>query len=280
MRVWINILAATALLGGTLGVPSDGCGKTPTMKSGNYSITINNKSRYYLLHLPDNYNSSHPYRLIFTFHALGGTADQVMAGTSGYLPWYGLPPMANDTLGAIFIAPNGLNKGFSNDNGDDITMTDEIIKTVEADLCVNQNLRFSTGFSYGGAMSYALACARAKEFRAVGVLSGGPMSGCVGGNDPIAYYAEHGVSDNVLNISTGHELRDRFVKNNGCTPQTPQEPAAGSGTHVKTEYAGCSADHPVTWVAFDGSHSPQPMDKGASKTFAPDETWKFFAQFT
>jgi len=35
----------------------------------------------------------------------------------------------------------------------------------------------------------------------------------------------------------------------------------------------------VVWVEFDGPHSPQPKDKGASKTFAADETWAFFSQF-
>ena len=40
-------------------------------------------------------------------------------------------------------------------------------------------------------------------------------------------------------------MRDRFVKNNGCTAQTPKEPTAGSGTHIKTKYEGCDK-YPVT----------------------------------
>lgn len=44
-----------------------------------------------------------------------------------------------------------------NQGGEDVTFFDNLVKTVEADLCVETTLRFSTGFSYGGAMSYALA---------------------------------------------------------------------------------------------------------------------------
>jgi len=65
-----------------------------------------------------------------------------------------------------------------------VTFFDNLVKTVEADLCVETTLRFSTGFSYGGAMSFAIACARPKEIRAIGVLSGSQLSGCSGGNDP------------------------------------------------------------------------------------------------
>ncbi|KAI1841909.1 hypothetical protein JX265_013079 [Neoarthrinium moseri] len=280
MMAWSVILAVVALcLQPILAASSSGCGKAPTLTSPNaYSLTINGKSRQYFVKFPANYNQTHPYKLIFTFHALGGTASQVVAGTGGYLPWYGLPALDTGNTG-IYIAPNGLNNGWANPNGDDLALTDAIIKTVEADLCIDQAHRYSTGFSYGAGMSYSIACSRAKDFRAVAVLSGAVLSGCTGGNDPIAYYGQHGVSDNVLPIAGDRTMRDRFVKNNGCTSQSPPEPAAGSGTHIKTQYSGCKSGYPVTWVAFDGDHTPQPKDKGQSTTFAANETWAFFSQF-
>ena len=265
--------------------PSPGCGNdpkliTPVAETTPLTMTVNNTTRKYYVKLPANYDKNHPYRFIFTLHALGGTAQQVTVGTGGYLAWYGLPPLVNDTVGAIYIAPDGLNNGWGNQNGQDITFLSQVIKTVESDLCVDQNLRFSTGFSYGAAMSYSLACSLGKEIRAVAVLSGNPqISGCNGGKDPVAYYAEHGVSDNVLPITGGRTMRDRFVQNNGCTSQTPQEPAAGSGKHIKTVYQGCTPGYPVTWVAFDGDHTPQPKDKGETSTFAAAESWLFFSQF-
>ncbi|KAI1343073.1 Alpha/Beta hydrolase protein [Xylariaceae sp. FL0016] len=276
----IAILAlATPLLPTALAAQSAGCGKDPTLTAPTaYNLTVNAKPRQYFIKLPASYDKTHAYKLIFTFHALGGQASQVVAGTGGYLPWYGLPALDTGNT-AIYVAPNGISNGWGNAGGEDISFVDAMIKTLEADLCVDTAHRYSTGFSYGAAMSYSIACSRAKDFRAVAALSGGPISGCEGGNDPIAYYGEHGISDSALPITMGRSMRDRFVKNNGCTSTTPAEPKSGSGTHIKTEYSGCSAEHPVTWIAFDGPHTPQPKDAGANTTFAANETWAFFSQF-
>ena len=84
----------------------------------------------------------------------------------------------------------------------------ELSELVEANACVNTNLRFSTGFSYGGAMSYELACARPDKIRAVAIISGAQLSGCDGGSKPVAYYGQHGTSDSVLNISMGRQIRE------------------------------------------------------------------------
>jgi len=283
-----GLLLFLAALNSTIAAkPSSGCGNTPKLVTATstttpLTMTVNSKSRQYFVKLPQNYDKNHPYRLIYTLHALGGTASQVVAGTGGYLPWYGIPALVNDTLNAIYVAPNGLSNGWANSGGEDITFISQMNKVLSQDLCIDENLRFSTGFSFGASLSYQIACTLAKDFRAVAVLSGNPtISGtCVGGNDPIAYYGEHGVSDQVLPISGGRTMRDRFVHNNNCTAQTPQEPAAGSGKHIKTTYSGCSPGYPVVWVAFDGTHTPQPMDSGESHTFANVETWEFFSQFT
>lgn len=281
----LSLLLTTAIAGVQATKPSPGCGTTPKLVTANsttnpLTTTINNKSRQYLVKLPQNYNPNHPYRLIFTLHALGGTAAQVVAGTGGYLPWYGLPSLVNDTIDAIYVAPNGLNNGWGNQGGEDISFISAIVKTLNDDLCIDENLRFSTGFSYGGAMSFSIACSLAKDFRAVAALSGNfQISGCTGGNDPIAYYGQHGISDQVLPISGARTMVERFVKNNGCTGQTPAEPVAGSGTHVKTSYQGCKAGYPVVFVAFDGQHTPQPKDAGKNDTFSHVETWEFFKQF-
>jgi len=285
MQGWSRIIGAASLLGlaccnlVTAAKPSAGCGKNATLTSDkNHTMTVNGKERWYLVKLPEPYDNKHPYRLIFTLHAAGGNASMVAAGQGGYLPWYGMPDLVKDTVGAIYINPNGLNRGWANRDGEDVTFVSEMVKAAKADLCIDENLLFSVGFSYGASMSYAIACSLAKEFRAVGVQSGGNMSGCAGGNDPIAFYGEHGVNGD-LNITGAHAVRDRFVKNNGCTAQDITPPTVGSGTHVKTEYKGCKEGYPVTWIEYDGGHTPRPTDKGQNTTWAADETWKFFSQF-
>ncbi len=287
-----NLIGLALLLVGAAtpiaaGKPSTGCGNspkliTPAAASTPLTVTSGGKTRQYYVKLPTNYDNTHQYRLILTLHALGGNGQQVTVGQGGYLPWYGLPALINNTTEAVYTSPTGLNSGWWNTNGTDVEFIKTAIKMVEDDLCINQNLRFSTGFSHGAAMSFILACALGKHLRAVAVLLGNPqISGtCPSpGTDPVAYYAEHGIHDSVLPIAGGHQMRDRFLQNNGCTAKDAPEPAQGSGTHIKTVYSGCSAGHPVTWVAFDGDHTPQPMDKGQTKTFAADYTWEFFSQF-
>ncbi|KAI0021807.1 Alpha/Beta hydrolase protein [Xylariomycetidae sp. FL0641] len=279
------LLGALALLAAAplRAAPSAGCGQAPTLTGETaHTLTVHGQARRYFVKLPagGGYDNTHAYKLIFTFHALGGSAAQVVAGTGGYLPWYGLPGLdAAAGEAAVYVAPDGVDRGWANAGGEDLAFVDALVAALEADLCIDDAHRYSTGFSYGAAMSYSIACARAKAFRAVAALSGGPISGCEGGGDPIAYYGQHGISDQMLPITMGRSMRDRFVKNNGCTAQSPQEPAKSSGTHIKTQYEGCDPAYPVTWVAFDGDHTPQPMDKGASNTFAANETWAFFSQF-
>ncbi|MDQ7808757.1 RICIN domain-containing protein [Amycolatopsis sp. A133] len=262
--------------------PSAGCGKTPTLASGKRTIQSNGKSRSFILKLPDTYDNSHPHRLAFGYHWLGGTAEQVASGGSDGYAWayYGMQSQAGNST--IFVAPQGLNNGWGNSGGEDVTFTDDMIRLIENDLCVDTTQLFSIGFSYGGAMSYALACARATVFRAVvAIAAPGAISGCSGGTQPIAYMGIHGVSDN---IGAGRGLRDTFVRNNGCTPQNAPEPAPGSKTHYRTVYSGCRAGYPVVWAPFDGGHQQGPVDgctgcESGARSWDKAEIWKFFSQF-
>jgi poly(3-hydroxybutyrate) depolymerase len=258
-----------------------GCGKAPTLRSGSYTIQSSGKSRSFTLRIPDGYDNTRAYRLIFAFHWNGGTMNDVASGGSSGAAWsyYGQQEQSNNS--AILVAPQGLGNGWANSGGEDVTFVDDMIRRIEGDLCVDPKLRFSMGFSYGGGMSYSLACSRPTVFRAVVVYSGGQLSGCAGGTQPVAYFGIHGISDNVLNISAGRSLRDKFVANNGCAAQSPREPAPGSRTHITTAYS-CRAGYPVQWAAFDGGHTPGPVDGGGDSgvtTWTKGEAWKFISQF-
>jgi len=290
--VAVLVTASVVLLGGPGGTtPSAyaataGCGQAPTLASGSHSIQSSGQNRSYILRVPANYDSNHPYRLIFGFHWNGGTANDVdSGGTDGYnWSYYGLRRLAdNANNGTIFVAPQGNGNGWGNPGGQDVTFVDDMLRQIEAGLCVDTAQIFSSGFSYGGAMSYALACARPTVFRAVAVYSGANLSGCSGGTQPVAYIGLHGLRDNVLPISLGRGLRDTFVRNNGCTPQNPPEPASGSLTHIVTAYSGCRAGYPVVWAAFDGAgHDPGPIDGCTCdgwQTWTSGVVWSFFSQF-
>jgi len=292
---WLAALGAVAMVVAgavaitTLTVPSAsaaptaGCGRTPTLRNGTQTIQSGGQSRTFILRIPDGYSNTRQYRLIFGYHWRGGTMNDVASGGSSGTAWsyYGMQQQSNNS--AILVAPQGIGNGWANSNGQDVTFTDDMIRVIENDLCVDTTQRFAMGFSFGGGMSYALACARATVFRAVVVYSGAQISGCSGGTQPIAYFGIHGISDNVLNISQGRSLRDRFLRNNGCAAQNAPEPAPGSGTHITTTYS-CQAGFPVQWAAFDGGHGPGPVDgcsgcEDGVRTWTKAEAWRFIAQF-
>ena len=267
--------------GGTAtGAKSAGCGKTSTVTfttvpgesgttvgtgQGGY-VTVNGRS--FAMRLPDNYDNTKPYWLIFGFHWNGGNSAEVdSGGTNGYWwSYYGLQRKSGNN--AIFVAPDGLNAGWANSSGHDLTFTDDMVKLIEDNYCVDTTHIISTGFSYGGGMSYEIACARAKVFRAVAIFEGAQLSGCDGGNDPIAYWQMVGTADTTCTEAMATPLRDKFVKNNTCTAQNPPQPAAGSLTHTCASYSGCSAGHPLRWCVHGSGHTPAPID-GSSSLYGP-----------
>jgi predicted esterase len=318
-------------------VPSAGCGKTPTLwgpdqgtpvlsswaPAGRYTQQKIGNRNYYI-QVPSNYDNNHPYRLIIAYHWYTGAAIEVVdchsEGINCYTtqsPFFGLWGLANGST--IFVAPDGTpaptvqpassannngspkvtssSAGWSNSGGQDIKLTTDILKAVEADLCIDTSRVFANGFSYGGAMSYEVTCdpSTVSLFRGVAIYSGSPvLSGCTaaGGkpSTPIAAYLSHGIKDGTNMFSWGQQMRDNLAADNGC--KTPSPPLSGtvdmtaSGTHMCYSYEGCSAGHPVEWCAFgtqqgctSGDHSPSPCDKGASKTWNPQQVWNFITQF-
>jgi poly(3-hydroxybutyrate) depolymerase len=269
--------------GGGIG-HSAGCGKTPTLTNGSHTIQSGGRSRNYMIRIPGNYDNNHPYPLVFAFHWQGGTMNDVDGGGSSGYTWsyYGLREKADQSTNSkmIFVAPDG-NGGWPNTNNQDLTFVDDLLKLIKGDLCVDTTRIFAMGFSYGGGMSYAIACARANVFRAVAVYSGAQLSGCTGGTLPIAYIGIHGIKDDRCGIGGGRSLRDKFVTNNVCTkPATV--PEASGNTHVCYNYQGCKDGYPVEWCTFNGGHTPGDVDGGGddgAKTWTKAEVWKFFTQF-
>ena len=270
--------------------PSAGCGKMPTLVSGSRTIQSGSDNRSYMLRIPPGYDNKRAYPLVFAFHWNGGTMGDVDGGgTSGYTwSYYGLREKADKSTDnrMIFVTPQGIGGGWPNSGGRDLTLVDNMLKVLKNDLCVDTTRLFAMGFSYGGGMTNAIACARAKVFRGAAVYAGAQLSGCEDGTKPIAYIGIHGIDDQTCGIGGGRGLRDRFVKNNGCPTQSVPEPAARSLKHVCTTYQGCKEGYPVRWCAFDGAgHSPAPVDGttsgsgGGDKTWTKDEVWTFFTQF-
>jgi hypothetical protein len=297
--------------GGSPGVVrSPGCDKNPTMTfeqvpgesgqnvgfgDGGY---VRIGDRGFAMRLPDDYDNSRPYPLFFGFHWNGGNSKEVDTGGSNRyeMAHFGLQKLSGN--GAFFVAPDGLGGGWANSGGRDLQFVDAMVELITENYCVDMSRLFANGFSYGGGMSYAIACARANVFRGVAIYNGAVLSGCEGGNSPIAYWQMAGQTDNVCTIGAGRAMRDRFVENNGCTEQNPPEPPQPppylrNGGHICTTYSGCSSGHPLRWCAHQSGHgnaivdgtadlyntcatAPQTCSDSCPCSWVPQDVWSFF----
>lgn len=247
-------------------VPSSGCNKTSMLKNNAYN-TIG--SRQYYLRLPANYDNKHPHRLIFGLHGAGGTSTTVAPG------FWGLYALSNGST--IFVAPEAALPMHYWEAASDTTFVGEILKAVEADLCIDTSRVMLEGFSQGAAMTWTLACSMPGVFRAVAGHSGGGVptpATC----KPVPYFGSGGLKENVSGKGVAQDSQtDKFAMWNGC--MVSSLPTAPSGGHVCTSYTGCPAGYPVRWCNFDGPHTPSPNDSGKSSSWMPAETWPFFSQF-
>jgi predicted esterase len=264
---------------GTDPVKSPGCGTTATAKTGNgQTISVGGSSRTYNLKLPDSYDMNKAYRLIVAIHWLNGTAQNVTDAN-----YYGLWSLSQNST--VFVAPQGINNGWSNSGGSDTTFIKALITQLESQLCIDTTRVFAEGFSMGGSMSYALASAAPEVFRAVAVHSGGPMSGTTPGHSkPVAYFMTHGNQDTVCTYPAygAPQLQD-FAKVDGCKTPDPSLSASAfaaalpvptSSAGACVDFTGCTAGYPVRACIFVGPHTATP-----SPNWIPAEAWKFISQF-
>jgi len=262
-----GVAGSTTARGGSAGtggedapVPSPGCGATATLQSG----TITLGSRNYILNVPADYDSDHPYRLILGFHGANGRASDV-AGD-----YFGLLPLSAGST--IFVAANADGGLWS--AATDVAYVDQILEQVTAALCIDTSRIMMEGFSQGAAMAWTIACSRPNVYRAMVGHSGGGVASpttC----EPIAYLGSLGLSD--IGGNSQATQTDPFARWNGCTVETL--PTAPAGSHVCTDYAGCPATDPVRWCSYDGGHTASPTDAGQSRSWMPEEVWAFVSRF-
>lgn len=257
--------AGTGAPPATPAMVSAGCGKTDVPPNGMKTIDVDGTQREYIVQVPTDYDANKPYRLVFAWHGLGGTAMQIASN------FYGLTRHSANS--AIFIAAQGLKMmpqaQFANwsNNGDvDITFTRKMLDWAKTNYCIDGKRVFSIGMSNGGMMSNVVGCELGDSFRAMAAMSGGGPKGyakaaCTG---QIAVWISHGNKDNNVPFSYGQASRDYWTKANNCDTATMQV-----GNCL--EYQGCDEGFPVQFCEFDGGHMVP--------AFTGEAAWKFFEQF-
>lgn len=254
--------------GGSSSAKSSGCGIASPLKSGTFAETLGSTTRKWMVDVPANYDGTKPYRLIFVWHPLGGSGSQIVSGG-----FNGLKSLAKNT--AIFATADGLNgksssgtsgTGWWNADGGDMKLVQIMLDKIQAGLCIDEQRIFSTGFSFGGMMSYTLPF-EFDVFRAVAPCSG--KTGIIPYNAkytrPIPIMAFHGDKDTVAQTALGTEFFEKYrATRNHCGTQTK---AVDPSPCV--QYQDC--DEPSIWCLFSGTHEMWAPE--------PQAIWQFFSQF-
>lgn len=256
----LNITLDTA--GGVDDSLSAGCGKSGAPKGARHlTINVDGTPRTYWLWVPDGYDSNTPIPLIFAWHGSGGDGDEVRR------KYFHLEPAVGD--GAIIVYPDGLpvdggSTGWDLDGeGIDMHFFDTLLVLVAEEYCIDRNRVFSTGYSFGGMFTYALACNRGNKLRGIA-----PTAGAFFGGDtcptPVPAWIAHATNDDLVQYSWAEDARDTWLRTNGCsTTTTPTSP----GPCVAYE---CPEDAPVHWCVHEEGHE--------WPSFAADGIWAFFSR--
>jgi predicted esterase len=302
-------------------VPSKGClvkDGVKTLTTGGMSIanglatstrlkiTSGGSSREYIIDIPADYDPTHPYRLIFSWHQAygsdtGNAVGQYPANTGPNFDaknyaYFGLHREATAAKEpAIFVAPGGIGN-LPWDFKRDSALFDDLLAVIDANLCIDDSRVFTTGFSFGAMMSYSLSITRQTKLRAAVTMAAAnynlPGQPTDTNAAPIAYFGITGMSDgqcpwvsDEAGKKGGKFCVLTHVQDNGCTvPGNIQTAMVGSKKYVCYDFEGCKAGYPVKVCTFDGAHTPSSVADGSSgddglKAFVPPLAWKFIAQF-
>jgi hypothetical protein len=277
--------------------PSAGCGKTPPF-TGEKRVTVNvsaagTGNRDYILRLPSDYDNNHPYALFFAIHCMNGSADNVAhseTDTRAEYEYFGLWKFANPAGGkgtTIFCAPEGIGSGWGQ-REKDLAFFRYMINKFETELCIDMSRIFAEGFSMGGSMSYALACAMPDTMRAIGMLAGGDMSGCTGTRGPVPIFIAHGTADGTCRWPNyGYPQIKDLAERDGCDPMdipalVNQNPPADQMHPVCFEYKNCNPGFPCRACIHKGDHTGSPGTSGSwgkNNTWTDDSSWSYFKRF-
>lgn len=267
------------------------------------SIDAGTSSGEYIIDIPADYDPTHPYRLIFSWHQAFGSANGNAVGqypafngdnfNAENYAFFGLQResvAANDPV--IIVAPQGI--GDLPWNYDrDVVLFDNVLAHVAENLCIDESRVFTTGFSFGAMMSHALSQGRADKLR--GAVTMAPANWNFTQptkNGNVAYFGITGMSDgtcawvnNDQNQLGGKYCVLTHAEDNGCTTPGDIDTTApgGSNSHVCHEFEGCDAGYPVKVCTFDGAHTPSSVSDGSPgddglDAFVPPLAWEFISQ--
>ena len=257
----------TAGRGGTAGISAAGTGGDPALPTpgdcvgdwmaGTYPadfITGGGASslppiggRSYAVHVPTGYDCHLPTPIVFCLHGLGQSGFSFCVnGTSTPKRMGGMVAKA-DEEGFIVVMSSGLGPSAA-----DVQVVRDIFANLETHLNVDHKRVYATGHSFGGYLSFLLACSAADLFTAVAPNAGSLSGGCKP-SQPISVLASHGTADGIVPYSSLAPAITTLAAANGCSPTgSPATVPVSGGDTTCVTHTGCKDGVEVTGCTIEG----------------------------
>jgi polyhydroxybutyrate depolymerase len=202
----------------------------------------------YAVHVPPGYDCHLPTPILYGLHGLGMSGYSFnVAGTSTPKRMGGMVAKS-DEEGFILVMPTGMGP-----TDDAVQAIRDIFKDLETHLNIDHKRVYATGHSFGGALSFLIACTAADLFTAVAPNAWTMLSGACTPAQPISVLASNGTADMVAPPGDVKASMNVFAMTDGCSamemPATV--PTSAADTTCVTR-AGCMAGFEVTTCTIMG----------------------------
>ena len=272
----------------------------PTILSAHYKrgkIFFDGVERTYSVFLPQNYDSTSNFPVVFHLH--GDTHNSSTA-----IRYTQLSTVA-DTAGFLAVYPNGLDATWNFGEGgtvNDVGFINAIIDTLKMNYKIDLSRVYLTGWSSGSLMSYKLVSQIGERIAAIATVAGGIITGvsdsCYSHPIPILYM--HGTADNLISYRNGEpdygiisaeESVNFWINCNQCTnPDTisiPDYNPSDGSTVNKITYKNDENNSSVVFYRIrNGGHRwpgdgeyPTPAGNTNKDISAGVESWNFLKKY-
>lgn len=269
------------------------------VKSTVRTINVNGINRTYRLYVPAMYNGTKKVPLVFNMHGKTSSAQEQES--------YGDFRKIADTANFILVHPQGMpdelgvntwNVNDSELNPSDIDFISKLIDNLKLEFNINSNRIYMAGLSFGGTMSYKLACELSSKITAIACVSGTmnfsqkdacnpthimPIMQIQGTADPIIPYDG---SNNFLSMS---EIVAYWAGINQCNTSNPEITSIPNislndgSTAKKNKFLNGSYGLIELYKVIGGGHSwpgsPFYIDVTNEDFYASKVIWNFFKQY-
>ena len=248
------------------------------------TITVDNRERQYLVHLPPSFSTQKNLPVIFAFHGGGGEYKKTIR-------YYNLNELANDN-GYIVVYPNAVNKAWSmrgvssrvkniDDGVDDVHFISTLLDYLIANYKADSNHVFCTGISRGGIFSLFLAWQLSDRITAIAPVCASipqaiadeytfkhptPVLLINGTEDPLISYKGgagkmngRNAGSQTANMLPTEVLVSKIVKLNNCAASAEPTNLPDADPHdgcTATAYLYACDDAPVEFIKIiNGGHT-------------------------